>query len=367
MENKQTLPNAGATLILGICSILFGMLMLNLTSCQKVDNQETPAVPQQSQPEYLYSNNGIWQGYFPLNPQPSSDVLSWKFIFQKNGTLTNNSTSFSSVGDQYNHSVTYQKWGVITNGDHFELITDDETTIYFKKISDKKIDIRFTGSIYPDYTPVLKAADNYIGTVTDIDGNVYKTIKIGNQEWMAENLRVTKYRDGSAIPFATGNSQWKDAGLNSNTAAYCNIETYYNSGSNHWYYGRLYNWNTIKDIKNISPTGWHVPTKSEWETLITYIGGNTVGGGKLKFFGFNIWKGPNILGTNEYSFDAYPTGYRDWYGPYFEALGYHCYLWSSTEEGSNTSYNISLSNEDNQIPVWARLKGDGLCIRCVKD
>jgi len=367
MENKQTFPNVMESHILGICLFLLGMIILNFTNCQKADNPEIPEEPQQTQPEYLYSNSGIWQGYFPLNPEPLKDVLAWEFIFQKNGTLTINSTSFSAVGDQYSHTRTCQSWGVIENDDHFEIITSDGDLINFKKISDKKIEIRFEGSIYSDYTPVIKTTNNYTGTVTDIDGNVYKTIKIGNQEWMAENLRVTKYRDGSAIPFASGDSQWKAAGLNTKTAAYCDIETYYNSGSNHWYYGRLYNWYTIKDIKNIAPTGWHVPTKAEWETLISYIGGNEVGGGKLKFFGFNIWKGPNILGTNEYSFDAYPTGYRDWYGPYFEALGYHCYLWASTEGGYDTSYSIVLSNEDNQILLGQRSKGDGICIRCVKD
>lgn len=355
---------------------LIGMLLLNLTSCQKDDNQEIPSEPTQTQPEYLYSNNGNWQGYVPLTPTLSY-AHSYELIFQQNGTLTINETSYSSPGGTYKFKTTYSKWGVISVEDHFELKAENGTyisywdnrtvnnvseSIPFKKISDKRIDW-LQGN---EYTPVLKAVNNYVGTVTDVDGNVYKTIKIGNQEWMAENLRVTKYRDGSPIPFVTDDSQWSNAYLN-NAAAYCNIETYYNSGSNHWYYGRLYNWNTIKDNKNIAPIGWHVPTKSEWETLITYIGGSAFGGGKLKFFGFDIWEAPNILGSNEYSFDAYPTGYRDWLGHYFEELGYHCYIWSSTENDISTSFNISLSNEDNQIPIGARAKGDGLCIRCVKD
>ena len=116
------------------------------------------------------------------------------------------------------------------------------------------------------------------GTVTDIDGNVYHTVTIGTQTWMVENLKTTKYNDGTAIPLVTDSTAW----LNLTTPGYCwynnDAATYKNT------YGALYNWFTVNTSK-LAPSGWHVPTDAEWTTLITYLGGETVAGGQMKSTG----------------------------------------------------------------------------------
>jgi len=119
------------------------------------------------------------------------------------------------------------------------------------------------------------------GTVTDIDGNIYKTVKIGTQWWMAENLKVTKYRNGNLIPNVTNMTQWD----NLTTGAYC---TYNHDATNVTNYGRLYNWYAANDSRNIAPAGWHVPSDVELTTLITNLGGEDFAGGKMKETGTSI-------------------------------------------------------------------------------
>ena len=112
-------------------------------------------------------------------------------------------------------------------------------------------------------------------TVTDIDGNIYNTVTIGSQVWMVENLRVSKYRDGTSIPNVTDNTQW----TNLTTGAYC---YYDNNSSFNNIYGKLYNWYAVNNSKNIAPLGWHIPSDAEWITLYNYLGGQLVAGGALK-------------------------------------------------------------------------------------
>ena len=111
-------------------------------------------------------------------------------------------------------------------------------------------------------------------TLKDIDGNVYKTVKIGNQWWMTENLKVIHYRNGDKIPCLTDDDEWDQS-----TRAYC----YYNNDTtNVEIYGRLYNWFAVNDSRKIAPEGWHVPTDEEWQELVDYLGGDTLAGGKMK-------------------------------------------------------------------------------------
>ncbi len=139
------------------------------------------------------------------------------------------------------------------------------------------------------------------GTMTDQDGNTYKTITIGTQTWMAENLKTTKYRNGDPIPNVTDISEW----YHLTTGAYCD---YINTPGSDVTYGKLYNWHTVADSRNIAPTGWHVPSDAEWAILIEYLGGSDVAGGKLKETGTTHWYNPTTEATNESGFTGLPGG-----------------------------------------------------------
>ncbi len=175
------------------------------------------------------------------------------------------------------------------------------------------------------------------GTVTDIDGNVYQTVTIGTQVWMAENLKVTHYRNGEAIPNVTDNATWE--GLT--TGAY---SEYDNDINNVATYGRLYNWYSVSDIRNMAPAGWHVPTDAEWKQLEMYLGMSqaqadatgwrgTTEGGKLKESGTTHWISPNTGATNESGFTGLPGGYRASNGPYTD-ISISASFWSSTDDDS---------------------------------
>ncbi len=197
------------------------------------------------------------------------------------------------------------------------------------------------------------------GTVTDIDGNTYKTIKIGNQWWMAENLKTTKFNDGIAIPFINDSIIWS----NLYTPAYCwyndNQATYGNN------YGALYNWFVINTGK-LCPSGWHVPTDSDWETLISFLGGENVAGGKLKETGFTHWLNPNKGATNETVFTALPGGYRYYNGTFF---GEKCggFWWSASEINEYQGSYWYMFYLDSSIRILNNYKRSGLSVRCVKD
>jgi uncharacterized protein (TIGR02145 family) len=196
-------------------------------------------------------------------------------------------------------------------------------------------------------------------TVTDIDGNVYQTVTIGSQVWMAENLKTTKYRNGSAIPNVTDDTAWS----NLTTGAYCDYE---NTLSNSTTYGKLYNWYAVTDSRNIAPTGWHLPTDDEWTTLTTYLGGESVAGGKLKEIGTTQWASPNTGATNESGFTALPGGYRSGNGT-FLSIGGAGYWWSSTEYNTGYAWVRGMHYDDSYL---LRSNGNKTCafsIRCIRD
>jgi uncharacterized protein (TIGR02145 family) len=198
------------------------------------------------------------------------------------------------------------------------------------------------------------------GTLTDQDGNTYKTITIGTQTWMAENLRTTKYNDGTAIPNITGAGEW--AALT--TGAYCN---YNNTTGNDTIatYGRLYNWYAINTGK-LAPEGWHVPTNAEWTTLTDYLGGTSGAVGKLKETGTTHWSNPNIGATNESGFTALPGGHRYVNGS-FESVGSYGCWWSSTEGGKDFAYGRYVFCSDSSLISDYVNQELGRCVRCLRD
>jgi uncharacterized protein (TIGR02145 family) len=204
------------------------------------------------------------------------------------------------------------------------------------------------------------------GTMTDQQGNVYKTIVIGNQEWMAENLRTTVYRNGNAIANVTDGNQW--AGLT--TGAWCYYENNSDSANGGQYdcpYGKLYNWYAVADARNVCPTGWHVPTDAEWTTLTTFLGGVSIAGGKMKSTGTQYWLSPNQDATNESGFSGLPGGFRDGFNGDFYDVGDYGNWWSSSESSTASAlYN-------NQVYSNGNAGGDGynkrgsFSVRCLRD
>jgi len=198
------------------------------------------------------------------------------------------------------------------------------------------------------------------GSVTDIDGNVYQTVMIGNQLWMAENLKVTHYRKGEPIPNVASDSAWG----NQTSGAYCNYD---NNTGHVATYGPLYNWYAVDDARNIAPEGWHVPSDAEWQTLVDNLGGNSVAGGKLKEAGTSHWDSPNTGATNESGFNALPGGYRYGSGG-FSDMGYNANFWSSTEYyNNNDAWYRFLGFHFSGVYRVNRHKHYGLSVRCVRD
>lgn len=196
-------------------------------------------------------------------------------------------------------------------------------------------------------------------TVTDIDGNIYKTVKIGDQWWMAENLKTTKYNDGADIPNVTDNTEW----VNHTTPAYC---WYDNDISYKNPYGALYNWYSVNTGK-LAPTGWHVASDAEWTTLTDYLGGESVAGGKLKETGSSHWDSPNTGATNVTGFSALPAGFRYKDGAFYYIV-YYGIWWSSTEYSTNNAWYRYMYFDIikvNRINYYT--KEYGFSVRCVKD
>jgi uncharacterized protein (TIGR02145 family) len=202
---------------------------------------------------------------------------------------------------------------------------------------------------------------NSENTVTDCDGNIYHTIKIGTQVWMIENLKTTKYRDCTPIPNVKDDAAWTKL----TEGGYCN---YKNLEKNSGTYGRLYNWYVIEDKRGIAPQGWHVPTNDEFKTLVEFLGGESMAGGKMKEAGFVHWPSPNKDATNSSGFTGLPGGNRGSESGSFYVLGQYGYLWTSTESEKNRAFNRHLllysgAFEDNYKDV----KCAGFSIRCIKD
>lgn len=213
-------------------------------------------------------------------------------------------------------------------------------------------------------------------TVTDIDGNIYNTVQIGNQCWMKENLKTTTYRNGTSIPNVTDSTAWQ----NMTTGAYV---WYDNDISWKDKYGALYNWFTTVDSNGHCPIGWHVPTSNEWYILFGYIGGtNTPHGNELKSCrqvnsslggscntnGHPRWdQDVDDYGTDDYGFSCLPGGVRYTSGP-FLLRGSHGYWWTSTLDTLNMAWLEYLYYASGSVyPSVTNNKQGGYSVRCLQD
>ena len=196
----------------------------------------------------------------------------------------------------------------------------------------------------------------------DADSNHYGVVQIGTQIWMAENLKTTKYRDGSSIPNVTDSASW----FNSTSGAYCNYHNIVAEGDT---YGHLYNWLTIADSRNMCPVGWHVPSDSEWTVLTTFLGGANIAGRKLKANCTTRWAYlDSTWGTNETGFTGLCTNYRIPTGAWSMAPdnNHDAFFWSSTALGG-FAWARSLRWCYNDLWIGPPMKSGGFSIRCIKD
>lgn len=198
--------------------------------------------------------------------------------------------------------------------------------------------------------------------VKDIDGNAYRTIQIGEQVWMAENLKTTRLVDGSPIQLVEKYEEWANLTL----PAYC---WYNNDSLNGQEFGALYNYYVVESDQ-LCPEGWHVPTDEDWIALEIFNDGAGVAGGPMKEAGTAHWKGPNTSASNDCGFTALPGGYRSYNGT-FNLMRIEGFWWSSTEKswyGSKaTVLYRNLSYDDQSLMRDVADKPNGFSVRCVKN
>ena len=230
------------------------------------------------------------------------------------------------------------------------------------------------GVAYGNVVSFTTPPETDAATVTDIDGNVYRTVEIGNQVWMAENLRISRYRNGDEIANIIESDEWQNL-AQQQTGAWA----YYNNRPENEIYGKLYNWYAVNDSRGLCPDGWRVATDNDWQQLERYLGmaaaqASSTGwrgadanvGGKLKDAGTHYWRGPNVGANNESGFSAMAGGYRFTSGTY-SYLSFFGYLWTATEADINTAWRRLLFNNRESINRMNYDKRYGFSVRCVQN
>jgi OOP family OmpA-OmpF porin len=250
-------------------------------------------------------------------------------------------------------------------------IADNNTSV--NKARNRRVEFidmkTYNAAISPAKNPAAQGNTQLL----DIEGNNYKTVTIGTQTWMSENLRTTKYSDGTAIPLYTDSTKWKYI----ETPGYC---WYRNDETTYKLYGPLYNWYVVGTGK-LCPSGWHVPTEADWSALSSYLNDNFDAGGKLKEKGTAHWKAPNSGASNETGFTALPGGgcedSGEFHSMFIEPVGIAGSWWSSSEDLSvstpptpgppTNAYNRIMKNIDAGLYGGTYPKGFGMSVRCIKN
>jgi len=320
-----------------------------------------------------YATNSIGTGYGNIETYTTLAELP---NIHTQEIIHNIKVSSSSIGAYINSdggaAITAQGvcWSISPN----PTITDSKTS---ENPSSSQFVCNLTG-LLPNTSYFVRAyATNLIGTsygnqvsfkttfseVTDADGNVYQTIKIGDQIWMQENLKTTKYNDGTPIPNGIENHAWLNL-----ADSYC---FHSNTLNNKNKYGALYNWKAVITGK-LCPKGWHIPNDAEWTVLVNMLGGENNAGGKMKEImsddNVSSWTAPNVGATNESGFSARAVGHREPTGG-FSSVGKDCFFWTSTEDVANKTWAWcrTLSNDNTTIGRFSISKASGVSVRCVKD
>ena len=194
--------------------------------------------------------------------------------------------------------------------------------------------------------------------VTDIEGNVYNTVKLGNQTWTTKNLNVGKYRNGDPIPQVQDNTAWS----NLSTGAWC---YYANNSASGTTYGKLYNWYAVNDPRGLAPNGYHIPSDAEWTTLIDYLGGASSAGTKMKSTSGWLYNNGSGNGSNTSGFAGLPGGFRDYNG--VSGTFAYGYWWSSSATNTNNAWSRGLNPNNANVDGYYYNKRLGFSVRCLRD
>lgn len=333
--------------------LLLALSFFIFNGCNKDDDNSTTTLPTITTTAIsdITENTAVSGGEVTDDGGSSVTARGICWSTNSNPTISDNKTSDSVGTGSFTSSLT----GLTEN-----------TTYYVKAYATNS-----QGTAYGNEQSFTTTNTSTSGTVTDIDGNTYPTVIIGTQEWMAEDLRVTHYPNGDAIPHITDNATWGNLGNNNTDDAY----SFYNN-DNTTDYGALYtyaaaiadNWTRDNNAnQGICPNGWRLPTDNEWSTLTDYLGGSDVAGGKMKETGTTHWNSPNTGATNSSGFAALPGGYRNGTNGTFYNVGNNGNWWSSTESSSSHAFSRTLIYTNANAYRYDDSKSGGFCVRCIRD
>lgn len=320
--------------------ISIGLFLILMLSCEKVEKVEKP-IPVVSTSAISEITQTTAKGGGNITSDAGSAIQTKGICWSTspNPTILNSKTSDGTLSEAINSNLT----GLSPN-----------TKYYVKAYASN---INGTGYGKEESFTTLNVSGT-VGSLNDIDNNTYKTIIIGSQVWVCENLKTTKYNDGTLIANLTNNTTW----INASSGAYC---WYNNNISFKATYGALYNWYAVNTNK-LCPIGWHVPNNDDWVKLINNIGGANAG---LIMKSSSGWYGGGN-GTDNFGFKVLPSGERYGSGDFFNEGGMSEF-WSSSEDNNQLGSNLGFSYWSTSIN-WSNYnykgyKVNGYSVRCLKN
>jgi uncharacterized protein (TIGR02145 family) len=347
-----------------ICFIWIVLILLSINACSRIEPENTLIITTN---DIEVFSEGIY-------------IFSGTIVSSGNETITEHGFCWSETGNPVIEGTSIQLGARNSAGSFTSTVSDFtvSTTYYVRAYA-------IAGSIpYYGEEKSFTTPETLRPTITDIDHNIYYSVNIGDQTWMADNLKAIRYPDGSKIPLVEDRQAWFNFLMYAE--AYCWYENYAATGT---IYGALYTWPTamhitsesdIKpgDVQGVCPDGWHLPSDSEWKQLEMFLGMSqaeadgekwrgTNEGGKLKYEGIQNWSwtSPNTGATNESGFRALPGGWRDGAG-YFKNLGTATRFWSSSKRAD---YAWVRELDYNSSGIFRDTKGlyEANSVRCIKD
>ena len=346
------------------------------------DGKEATALKSISEWAYDYLENMNGTDDYGWNALPG-DALGWYYDIEWDYSFmgwenyggawwsssdTTVDQAWSRIFYSYNDVVS-REHNLAANGYSVRCLRDDERAVMYLIEGGEVIGEYATStvdsiifynpsSLDTTITDTISSIQNGEGVI-DIDGNTYQSVIIGEQEWMSENLRTTKYSDGNVIPNVTGNTEW----YNLSTGAWCH---YFNNSQHDTIYGKLYNWYAVETEK-LCPIGWHVPTDAEWTLLTDYLTAN--GHTEVEGKALKATSGWNNDGNGKDAFEwlGLPGGARDNYGVFY-SIGYGGNWWSSSLENiSNGAWSLYLAHNSDEVHRFGNYKVYGYSVRCLRD